>query len=151
MDEPSTGMDPYSRQLLLDLLHNAYLKSNKKNKNGKKRALVLITHVIQEANLISDKIGILYNKKISESGKVGDLIQKEANEILLSIEFYKPTNGELKEEFGDILSKTIKNSDDINNLLSKIKKNKYINLMTKDKFGYNIFKLINTSCIKELF
>ena len=142
MDEPSTGMDPYSRQLLLDLLHNAYLKSNKKNKNGKKRALVLITHVIQEANLISDKIGILYNKKISESGKVGDLIQKEANEILLSIEFYKPTNGELKEEFGDILSKTIKNSDDINNLLSKIKKNKYINLMTKDKFGYPIFKLI---------
>jgi ABC-type multidrug transport system ATPase subunit len=108
----------------------------------KKRALVLITHVIQEANLISDKIGILYNKKISESGKVGDLIQKEANEILLSIEFYKPTNGELKEEFGDILSKTIKNSDDINNLLSKIKKNKYINLMTKDKFGYPIFKLI---------
>ena len=31
MDEPSTGMDPYSRQLLLDLLHNAYLKTGRKN------------------------------------------------------------------------------------------------------------------------
>ena len=142
MDEPSTGMDPYSRQQLLDLIHNAYLKSNKKNKNGKKRALVLITHLIQEANLISDKIGILYNKKIKEPGKVGDLIQKEANEIILSIEFYKPSNGALKEEYGDILSQTLKNSEDINNLLSKIRRKKYVNLMTSDKFGNPVFKVI---------
>ena len=60
MDEPSTGMDPYSRQLLLDLLHNAYLKSGKKNKSGKNRGLILVTHLIQEAELLSDKIGILY-------------------------------------------------------------------------------------------
>ena len=142
MDEPSTGMDPYSRQQLLDLIHNAYLKSNKKNKNGKKRALVLITHLIEEANLISDTIGILHNKKIKEPGRVGDFIQKEANEIILSIEFYKSSNNSLKEKYGDILSQTVKNSEELNNLLSRINRGKYANLMTKDKFGKQIFKVI---------
>ena len=142
MDEPSTGMDPYSRQQLLDLIHNAYLKSNKKNKNGKKRALVLITHLIEEANLISDTIGILHNKKIKEPGRVGDFIQREANEIILSIEFYKSSNNSLKEKYGDILSQTVKNSEELNNLLSRINKGKYANLMTKDKFGKQIFKVI---------
>jgi hypothetical protein len=113
---------------------------NKKNKNGKKRALVLITHLIEEANLISDTIGILHNKKIKEPGKVGDFIKKEANEIILSIEFYKPSNNSLKEKYGDILSQTVKNSEDINNLLSRINRGKYANLMTKDKFGRPIFK-----------
>ena len=29
MDEPSTGMDPYTRSLLMQFLHRAYLKAYK--------------------------------------------------------------------------------------------------------------------------
>ena len=101
-----------------------------------------IDMLIEEANLISDTIGILHNKKIKEPGRVGDFIQKEANEIILSIEFYKSSNNSLKEKYGDILSQTVKNSEELNNLLSRINRGKYANLMTKDKFGKQIFKVI---------
>ena len=143
MDEPSTGMDPYSRQLLLDLIHNAYLKKSKNRDNRKKRALVLITHLIQEAQLISDKIGFLHNKKIIKGGRINDLIRKETKFIILSVEFFIPSEKSVKEQFGDILSKSAKNSNDINNLLLKVNRENYQNYMTKEKFGRDIYKAIS--------
>ena len=140
MDEPSTGMDPYSRQLLLDLLHKAYLKRGKKKENNKKRAIVLISHLIQEAELIGDKIGILHNRKIVKRGKIYDLIQKEDDDIILNVEFKKISNTELKEKYGDIVTEKVKNSNDINNFLYSIKKSEYAKFITKDKFGKDIFK-----------
>ena len=140
MDEPSTGMDPYSRQLLLDLLHNAYLKSGKKNKSGKNRGLILVTHLIQEAELLSDKIGILYESKIKKNKKFNDLLKKESKDIILSVEFKIPSNESLKKEFGDILKEKITKKKDINNFLSKIKREKYIDLFDSDKFGKDIYK-----------
>ena len=54
MDEPSTGMDPYTRKLLLDLMHRAYLKS----RSNHQKAVVLTTHSIEEIESLCDKIGI---------------------------------------------------------------------------------------------
>ena len=143
MDEPSTGMDPYSRLLLLDLIHNAYLKKSKNRDNRKKRALVLITHLINEAQLISDKIGFLNNKKIIKRGKINELIREETKFIILSVEFFIPSEKSVKQQFGDILSKSAKSSNDINNLLSKINRENYQNYLTKEKFGRDIYKAIS--------
>ena len=139
MDEPSTGMDPYSRELLLDLLINAYLKVPKKSINSKYRALVLVTHLIQEAELISDKIGILHKAKIKKKKKRIELLQKEEDDIILSIEYEVPSKKELKSEFGDILSEKVK-KEEINNFLLEINRKDYKDFFTANKFGKDIFQ-----------
>ena len=139
MDEPSTGMDPYSRELLLDLLINAYLKVPKKSVNSKYRALVLVTHLIQEAELISDKIGILHKAKIKKRKKRIELLQKEEDDIILSIEYEVPSKKELKSEFGDILSEEVK-KEEINNFLLDINRKDYKDFFTANKFGKDIYK-----------
>ena len=143
MDEPSTGMDPYSRQLLLDLLHKAYLKSGRKNKNNKNRALVLVTHLIQEAGLISDRIGILKKGKFKKNKKLSNLLENENHDIILNIEYEEPSKESLKKEFGDDnnLSEKIKR-EDINKVLSSIKRLNYEDYLTSKKFGKYIYKEI---------
>ena len=141
MDEPSTGMDPYSRELLLDLLRNSYLRTSKENKNAKKRGLVLVTHLIQEAELLSDKVGILHEGKIKKNKKLSYLLKNEKKDIILSVEYYVPKKLLLKE-FGDVLKeKVIK--QEINKILKEINREKYIDLITEKKFGKYIHKGIN--------
>lgn len=57
LDEPSTGMDPVARKFLWNLLNQ--------NMQGRKGAMVLTTHYMQEAESIADKIG-KYFANISE-------------------------------------------------------------------------------------
>ncbi|KAJ6358989.1 hypothetical protein OIU76_000667 [Salix suchowensis] len=49
LDEPTTGMDPISRRHVWDIIQNA--------KKG--RAIVLTTHSMEEADILSDRIGIM--------------------------------------------------------------------------------------------
>eukprot|EP00299_Pterocystis_sp_00344_P020338 c9979_g1_i1.p1 GENE.c9979_g1_i1~~c9979_g1_i1.p1 ORF type:complete len:1406 (+),score=313.41 c9979_g1_i1:2-4219(+) len=49
LDEPTSGMDPYSRRFTWDVI--------KKNKAG--RIIVLTTHFMDEADLLADRIGIM--------------------------------------------------------------------------------------------
>ncbi|XP_065877068.1 ABC transporter A family member 2 [Euphorbia lathyris] len=49
LDEPTTGMDPISRRLVWDIIQNA--------KVG--RSIVLTTHSMEEADILSDRIGIM--------------------------------------------------------------------------------------------
>jgi len=48
-DEPTSGMDPYSRRSTWDLLRNA----------KKDRVIVLTTHFMDEADLLGDRIAIM--------------------------------------------------------------------------------------------
>nr|AIU41626.1 ABC transporter family protein [Hevea brasiliensis] len=49
LDEPTTGMDPISRRHVWDIIQNA--------KKG--RSIVLTTHSMEEADILSDRIGIM--------------------------------------------------------------------------------------------
>ena len=49
MDEPTTGMDPVSRREVWNLIHQ--LKKNK--------VIILTTHSMEEADILSDRIGII--------------------------------------------------------------------------------------------
>ncbi|KAH9617986.1 hypothetical protein KSS87_021559 [Heliosperma pusillum] len=49
LDEPTTGMDPISRRHVWDIIENA--------KRG--RAIILTTHSMEEADILSDRIGIM--------------------------------------------------------------------------------------------
>ncbi|CAI9112240.1 OLC1v1012659C1 [Oldenlandia corymbosa var. corymbosa] len=54
LDEPTTGMDPISRRHVWDIIENA--------KKG--RAVILTTHSMEEADVLSDRIGIMAKGKL---------------------------------------------------------------------------------------
>lgn len=54
LDEPSTGLDPSSRQLLWDVIKKA----------KKSKAIVLTTHSMEEAEVLCDRLGIFVQGKL---------------------------------------------------------------------------------------
>ena len=49
LDEPTSGMDPYSRRMSWEVIR----------KHRKGRAIVLTTHFMDEADLLSDRVAIM--------------------------------------------------------------------------------------------
>jgi ABC-2 type transport system ATP-binding protein len=64
LDEPMTGLDVRSRRVVKDMLATIA---------GSDRAVVLSTHVIDEAESICNRIGIISNGKLVAEGSVGEL------------------------------------------------------------------------------
>jgi len=58
LDEPTAGCDPYTRRQIWDLIINA--------KRG--RSIVLTTHFLDEADVLSDRIGIINKGKLMTCG-----------------------------------------------------------------------------------
>ena len=155
MDEPSTGMDPYTRRLLMDLLNKAYLKnqSSKSNKNeNDKRGIILTTHSIEEVEALCDKIGILQKGSINNEriGTINDIVQKYSKCIELNVEFKKINYIDIKEKYEKKL-KNLKdeytNIEDVKILLGNLDKEqneqvKYINYLDEKNFGKEIIDLI---------
>eukprot|EP01083_Nonionella_stella_P157141 509808_1 len=54
LDEPTAGMDPFSRRCVWELL----------NEEKQKRVIILTTHYMDEADLLGDRIAIMSNGKI---------------------------------------------------------------------------------------
>ncbi|MCE4608483.1 MAG: ABC transporter ATP-binding protein [Caldisphaeraceae archaeon] len=63
LDEPTTGLDPLARRQLWDILKNL-------KKEG--RAILLTTHYVEEAEVLSDRVYFI-NKKIISEGTPSDL------------------------------------------------------------------------------
>ena len=146
LDEPSTGMDPYTRSLLLQLLHRAYLKNySEKDKNDlhPPRSIVLTTHSIEEAESLCDKIGILVNGKFDVDGKIFTILQDYSRGIELNIEFEKPSPENLKKQYGNILKEELMSEDDIKTFLRYNKKGDYCNYLKNNHFGRDILKVIS--------
>ena len=61
-DEPTTGVDPVSRRRLLNII-----------KNIQGSSMIMITHHIQEAEFLCDKIAIMVNGQISCYGTPDEL------------------------------------------------------------------------------
>ncbi len=53
LDEPTSGMDPYSRRMIWNLLRN-YRED---------RIIILTTHFMDEADLLGDRIGIMSGRE----------------------------------------------------------------------------------------
>ncbi|NLI73992.1 MAG: ABC transporter ATP-binding protein [Euryarchaeota archaeon] len=63
LDEPTTGLDPISRQVIWDLLIDI----------GKERFLFLTTHYLEEAEAVADSIGIFDEGSLLALGNMDDL------------------------------------------------------------------------------
>ena len=155
MDEPSTGMDPYTRRLLMDLLNKAYLKnqSSKSNKDeDTKRGIILTTHSIEEVEALCDKIGILKKGSINKDriGAINDIVQKYSKGIELNVEFKKINYYDITEKYEKKLKNLqdeYTNIEDVKTLLDNFSKEetkhiKYINYLNEKGFGKEIIDLI---------
>ena len=58
LDEPTAGMDPYNRRQIWDMISEA----------KKDRSIILLTHHLDEAEILSDRVGILKDGKLIACG-----------------------------------------------------------------------------------
>jgi ABC-2 type transport system ATP-binding protein len=79
LDEPMSGLDPIGRKEVKDLI----LELKRKGKT-----IFFSSHILQDAELICDRVGIMLDGKIIEEGKLKDLISERIHYI--EIEFSVP-------------------------------------------------------------
>ncbi|KAK4264228.1 hypothetical protein QN277_025436 [Acacia crassicarpa] len=78
MDEPTTGMDPITRRHVWDIIENA--------KRG--RAIVLTTHSMEEADILSDRIGIMAKGRLRCIGTSIRLKSRFGTGFIANINFH---------------------------------------------------------------
>ncbi len=80
LDEPTVGMDPRARRKTWEFIGSL------KNKN---KTIVLTTHYIEEAEKLSDRVGVIDNGKLIELGTPRELMEKHEaknlEEVFLNI------------------------------------------------------------------
>jgi lipooligosaccharide transport system ATP-binding protein len=89
LDEPTTGLDPQGRHIVWDEIRNLI-------KQGV--TIILTTHYMDEAAALCNRVLIVDNGKIIETGEPQKLIKKHAGEDVLEVPFNEIILKALKEE-----------------------------------------------------
>ncbi len=76
LDEPTTGLDPQVRHLIWDRLHQL---------KRQQVTILLTTHYMEEAYEICDKIIIMHEGKIIQTGAPRELLQKQVERYVISV------------------------------------------------------------------
>jgi lipooligosaccharide transport system ATP-binding protein len=89
LDEPTTGLDPQARHLVWDEIRHL-------RKQGV--TIILTTHYMDEASALCDRVLIVDNGKIIETGVPQELIKRFAGEDVLEVEYDEDVVKTLKAE-----------------------------------------------------
>jgi lipooligosaccharide transport system ATP-binding protein len=92
LDEPTTGLDPQARHLVWDEIRNL-------RKQGV--TIILTTHYMDEAAALCDRVLIVDNGKIIETGVPRELVARFVGEDVLELEFDEEVVKNLKQELPD--------------------------------------------------
>jgi lipooligosaccharide transport system ATP-binding protein len=92
LDEPTTGLDPQGRHIVWDEIRSL-------RKRGV--TIILTTHYMDEAAILCDRILIVENGKIIETGSPQALIRKHVGEDVLEVEYEEAIMQTLKAELPD--------------------------------------------------
>ncbi|KAF1870845.1 hypothetical protein Lal_00030155 [Lupinus albus] len=95
LDEPTTGMDPITRRHVWDIIENA--------KKG--RAIILTTHSMEEADILSDRIGIMAKGRLRCIGTSIRLKSRFGSGFIANISF-NGNNVDHSPADGDAVSTT---------------------------------------------
>jgi len=87
LDEPTVAMDPVSRRAVWDFINDL------RNQN---KSIILTTHYMEEAQELSDRVGIIDEGRLIELGPPQDLIEKHQVEDLEDV-FVLKTGKKLRE------------------------------------------------------
>ena len=88
LDEPSTGMDPEARRQMWEVIHNI-------SKNKKKATIIMTTHVMEEAESLCKKIGILVNGEFKCFGTSDEIREKSGYGFEIKLQIKIPDVHEL--------------------------------------------------------
>jgi ABC-2 type transport system ATP-binding protein len=84
LDEPTSAMDPSSAKIVRENIFS--LRSSK-------RAIVVCTHNLTEAEILADRIAIIQNGKIVAHGKPDELKRTILGNPIMQVELAEPLNG----------------------------------------------------------
>mmetsp|Transcript_60399 Transcript_60399/g.68863 ORF Transcript_60399/g.68863 Transcript_60399/m.68863 type:complete len:1291 (+) Transcript_60399:41-3913(+) len=86
LDEPTTGIDPLSRRVIWDLCS--------KVASRKGISIILATNMMEEAEMMCDKIGILVNGRLQALGSPNELRERWGTGFRLSVDLAKTTSSD---------------------------------------------------------
>ena len=120
LDEPTTGLDPRARREVWDVL----LGLKKKG-----ATVFLTTHYMEEAELLADTVAIISKGKIIAMGSPGELIENNANYLVLTLQFVDDKAFEIVRKMGfepvhashNNIKVRVEHADDVQKMLNAIK------------------------------
>lgn len=120
LDEPTTGLDPRARREVWDVL----LGLKKKG-----ATVFLTTHYMEEAELLADTVAIISKGKIIAMGSPGELIENNANYLVLTLQFADEKAFEIVRKMGfdpvhdyqNNIKVRVEHVDDVQKMLNAIK------------------------------
>lgn len=72
LDEPMSGLDPIGRKEVRDLIVDL---------RDEGKTVFFCTHILADANLVCDRVGILVNGKLRDVGPLGDLLSPKVHTV----------------------------------------------------------------------
>lgn len=121
LDEPTTGLDPQTRRKLWDLIREL---------NDEGITIFINTHIMEEADSLSDRVAIMKDGKLAAIGSSKELKKKAGEGEVIEAEIIGKTNKAIKTLKNHSLINKIKSngqkiiiwSEDRNKLLTKLPK-----------------------------
>jgi len=120
LDEPTTGLDPHARREVWDVLLGLKKKGT---------TVFLTTHYMEEAELLADTVAIISKGKIIAMGSPGELIENNANYLVLTLQFVDEKAFEIVRKMGfepvhdshNNIKVRVEHADDVQKMLNAIK------------------------------
>jgi ABC-2 type transport system ATP-binding protein len=120
LDEPTTGLDPRARREVWDVLLSL-------KRNGK--TVFLTTHYMEEAELLADTVAIISKGKIVAMGSPNELIERNANYLVLTLKTIDGAPFEIIQRMGfepvhdnhKNIKVRVEHMDDIQKILNAMK------------------------------
>jgi ABC-2 type transport system ATP-binding protein len=120
LDEPTTGLDPRARREVWKVLLGL-------KKNGK--TVFLTTHYMEEAELLADTVAIISKGKIIAMGSPDELIERNANYLILTLKTVDEKPLEIVQTMGfqpvhdnhTNITVRVEHTDDVRKILNAIK------------------------------
>ena len=120
LDEPTTGLDPRARREVWDVLLGLKKKGT---------TVFLTTHYMEEAELLADTVAIISKGKIIAMGSPGELIEGNANYLVLTLQFadekafeiVRKMGFEPVQDYNNNIKVRVEHADDVQKMLNAIK------------------------------
>jgi len=120
LDEPTTGLDPRARREVWDVLLGLKKKGT---------TVFLTTHYMEEAELLADTVAIISKGKIIAMGSPGELIEGNANYLVLTLQFADEKAFEIVRKMGfepvqdyrNNIKVRVEHADDVQKMLNAVK------------------------------